>query len=63
MQQSPGNIIFASCRSIGHVSWFLVGLGVVLQLWQENLPCFLPRTKTFNVLPTYCSRAYSICDK
>ena len=24
---------------------------------------FLPRTKTCNVLPTYCSRAYSICDK
>ena len=23
---------------------------------------FLPRMKTFNVLPTYCSRAYSICD-
>ena len=24
---------------------------------------FLPRTKIFNVLPTYCSRVYSICDK
>jgi len=24
---------------------------------------FLLRTKNFNVLPTYCSRAYSICDK
>ena len=59
VQRSPGNIIFASCRSIGRVSWFLVGLAVVPQLWQENLP----RTKTSNVLPTYCSRAYSICDK
>ena len=23
---------------------------------------FLPRTKGFNVLATYCGRAYSICD-
>ena len=23
---------------------------------------FLPHMKNFNVLPTYCSKAYSICD-
>ena len=40
VQRSPGNIIFASCRSIGRVNWFLVGLAAVPQLWQENLPCF-----------------------
>ena len=32
VQRSPGNIIFASCRSIGRVSGFLVSLAVVPQL-------------------------------
>ena len=32
VQRSPGNIIFVSCRSIGRVSGFLVGLAVVPQL-------------------------------
>ena len=50
VQRSPGNIIFASCRSIGRVSWFLVGLAVVPQLWQENLPCFCRVRR----LLTYC---------
>ena len=50
VQRGPGNIIFASCRSIGRVSWFLIGLAVVPQLWQENLPCFCRVRR----LLTYC---------
>ena len=37
MQWSPGNIIFAGCRTISCASWFLVGLAVFPQLWQLNL--------------------------
>ena len=51
VQRSPENIIFASCRSIGSVSWFLVGLAVVPQfIWQENLPSFCRVRR----LLTYC---------
>ena len=54
VHRSPRNIIFASCQSIGRVSWFLVGLAVVPQLWQENLPCFCRVQRLFNeVLTAY----------
>ena len=34
VQLNPGNIIFASCRSISHVSRFLFGLAAVPHSWR-----------------------------
>ena len=40
VQQSPGNIIFASCRRRSCANLFLVGLANVPESCQQNLPCF-----------------------
>ena len=34
VQLNPGNIIFASCRSISRASQFLFGLAAVPKSWQ-----------------------------
>ena len=57
-QWSPGNIVW-NCRSESPLSQFLVSLAIVATMAVE-FAVFLPRTKSFNVLATYCDRVYSI---
>ena len=63
MQWSPENIILASCRSISRISQFFSWSSLCSVIMAVEFAVFLPRTKGFNVMVTYCGRAYSICDK
>ena len=60
VQLNPGNIIFASCRSISCV---FIRSNHCSAIMVVEFAVFLLHMKSFKVLAIYCSRAYGIFNR